>query len=413
MIISSYFSKKHSFYYLALVFLLSFSFFIISFSEEASAIGIAPGERAFVYAGQPIEYEIRIFNDEHKTSTYSVELNGELSKYATLSKKTIYFSDTQSDEVISLKFFIPEGENVPPGDYTVRIIVNTKTEGSAGVVAFVGVISKLNINIPGNDAYVKAQLFVPNFIRENENSFSVEIINKGIKPAENCIAVIDVLTSMNSKVVSLISNKVTVQGTRTERVYMPWTPTVNNGNYLARASVICDGTSSDDEKTFSIGSPEVTVISLKSDSFTLGEINKFDLLLQSEWGENIPEVYADIDLAKEGASVFKTKTITTDMMPLEKAIVPVYLDTKGLAPGKYSLYIMLHYLDKDVGEAYDVQMGSDEILIGKATGLVAGGGKGDAPKSSDGGTNGLLIMAIIIIIVVNVILVLKLAKKKK
>jgi hypothetical protein len=381
-------------------------------SSSAYALGITPGERAFVYDGQTIEYNIKIINDEAKSVTYGVEVNGELAKYVSLRKSSIDFSPQKTDELISVKLSIPASEKIAPGEYTIRLIVKGEESGASGVVAFVGVISKLTISIPGNDAYVKANLMIPNFVKGQDNSFSVEIINKGVKPAENCFAVVDVTTSLNSKIVSLISNKVTVQGTRSEKMYMSWTPNVNNGNYLAKASVICDGTASDDQKTFTIGSPEINVVGFNSDSFTLGSINKFDMILGSEWGEQIENVYADVDLAKDGTSLVRTKTELTDLPALGKSSLPVYLDTKGMAPGKYSLYIMLHYLDKDVGEVYNMQMSADKVSVDKLSGMVSGGDASKNDNSGSGGTNSLLIIVIIIIVILNVVLVLKLIKNK-
>jgi hypothetical protein len=389
--------------------LLSILFF--SSLNGINALGIVPGERAFVYDGKDIEYNIRVLNDELKSATYNLEINGELAKYVTLSKNKLYFTSQKADEVISAKLSIPETDEIPPGEYTIRISVKSDESTSSGVTAYVGVISKLIITIPGNDAYVKIQTFVPNFIKGEQNSFSVDIINKGIKPANNCFAVIDILSSTNSKVISLVSNRINVQGTRIEKFLLPWTPTVNNGLYTAKTSVICDETSAEDQKSFSIGSPHIKVVNFVSTEFVLGQINRFDLIIESEWGENIDTVYADIELAKEGVPLTRAKTESTGIRALEKMSLPVYLDTKNMVPGKYSLYVMLHYLDKDVGEIYDVEMSENKFVIDKLSGMVVGGNAPD--DDSSGGTNALLVLAIIVIVVVNVVLVLKLVKRKK
>jgi len=109
--------------------------------------------------------------------------------------------------------------------------------------------------------------------------------------------------------------------------------------------------------------------------------------------------------------LFKSKTPSTDLISYQRTSIPVYIDTKNLQVGDYSLYIMLHYLDKDVGEEYVLHMLNDKVTMDKISGLVVGGKSGATEE--EGGVNSLLIVAIIIIIIVNVFLVLKLVRRKK
>jgi hypothetical protein len=385
-------------------------FAIALLMPSVSALGIGPGEKSVVYDSQDIVYNLRIVNDDKVTGTFTVDAAGELSKYMTFSKTKISFTPQKADEVISVKLSIPQDVKIPVGEYTLRITVKADESNGAGVTAFVGVISKLIVTIPGDSANVHIQTYVPNFVRSEKNSFSVEIANKGITPATNCFAVVDIVTSSNAKVISLISNRVNVQGTRIETLLIPWTPDVNNGKYIAKTSLICDGVSLEDEKTFSIGSATIKVVNFVSTEFELGDINRFDLILQSEWGEKITNVYADVELAKNEVTLTRTKTETIDILGMEKLSVPVYLDTSGMTEGKYSMYIMLHYLDKSVGEIYSVQMTANTFVIDKLSGMVI---TGNSKDDGAGGTNSLLIMVIVVVVILNVVLVMKLLRRKE
>lgn len=401
---------KKSIIYKAICLILPVIALFIFSVHGACALGIAPGERPFVYDGKQIEYEIRIMNDEHRDTVYSIDVTGELAKYVSLSKQVVSFTSDKNDEVVYVKFFIPETEEVSPGEYTVMISVKTSGETKTGVTAYVGVVSRLELTLPGNGSYIKINPYVPNFIKGKENSFSIDVVNKGSKTAKNCFAVVDVYTSMNSKVVSLISNRIDVSSLRIENILIPWTPDVNNGQYLAKMSVICDEASAKTESSFSIGSPSIKVVNFVSSDFTLGEINRFDLILESEWGENIDNIYADVEFAKDGNSLSRAKTESINVRPLATVSLPVYLDTKGMSNGKYSLYIMVHYLDKDEGKIYDVTVTENKLSVDQLSGLVVGG-KGVDESPTDG-TNALLILAIIAIVIVNVVLVLRLIKRK-
>jgi len=77
------------------IFVFSFTFLFIvlltvfvCFTPSVQALGIAPGDMTFVFNGEDINYNLRIINDEAKSATYDVSLNGELVEYITLSKKS-------------------------------------------------------------------------------------------------------------------------------------------------------------------------------------------------------------------------------------------------------------------------------------------------------------------------------------
>jgi hypothetical protein len=393
-----------------LIFIIILVSFIFALSNYVEAIGVAPSEKSYVFDSKEISYNLRIMNDEKFQGTFHVEATGELSKYVTFSKTNINFDAQKADEVINVKLSIPKDADVPPGEYIIRIAVTADQSSSSGVTAFVGVISKLQVTVPGDISFIKIQTYVPNFINGQENSFSVEVINKGIKPATNCFAVIDILTPENAKIMSLVAPRKDVAGTRTEIIVLPWTPNVNNGQYVAKASVVCDDTTSEERKSFMIGSPAVSIVNFVSEDFVLGGINRFDLILQSEWADVIKDVYANVELMKDGTSKGRAKTESGNIGPLEKLSLPVFIDTKGLEPGKYSMYIMLNYLGKEVGEVYAVDVTQNEFKVDRLSGMVTGVG---AQSDSEPGTYTLLIFVIIVVVILNIVLVMKLMRRKE
>lgn len=382
-------------------------------SISVRALGVAPGEQVVIFDGKDIQYDLRIVNDDKKDATYTFEVNGELSQYVSLSKTSVAFTTDKTEDTITLKLSIPQTAKASPGEYTIRLVIKGEKKNSTGVVAFVGVISKLIVTIPGDEAFIKVNTFIPNFVNGEQNSFSADITNTGVKPATNCFAVIEVYNALSEKIDSLTSNKITVMGARTERLLLPWKPTLSNGRYLAKTSIICDGISAEDEKPFSIGSPDVRVVDFVADSFVLGQINKFDLVLGSEWGEKIDPIYADIEVTKNNVPISQAKTESTSIAPMKKVSLPVYLDTKSMAPGEYSMYIMLHYLNKNVGEAYTIHVSSNEIVIDRLSGMVTGGDATKTDTAGSGGTNTLLIIAIVILLIFIIVLLVKLLKKKE
>ena len=401
------------------ILVLSLLIILISLSSFVSAIGVVPGYKNVVYSKQDITYEMKVINDEGLTGTYDVEASGDLAQYIKLSKKEITFTSSQSQDNVGIIFSLPADASISPGEYTIRIVVKEQHSQTDGMMALVGVVSKLTVTIPGDGAFIQANVLAPNFIKGNTNAISIDVTNKGTKDANDCFASVDIYTSLNAKVVSLTSDKKNLVATKSDRLVVSWMPNANNGMYLARATILCDGkTAAMGESTFSIGSPELTVESMTSGKFSLGGISKFNLVISSEWGEQINDVYADVEITKDKNSVFKSKTESVDVLPLEKVVLPLYVDTSNFAPGDYALYLTLHYLGKDNGLVYDMKMSTDKVVVTSLSGMVVGGTggtdtSGSSSSSGGGSLTGLLIVAVIVIAIVNVVLVVRVLRKKK
>jgi hypothetical protein len=369
-----------------------------------------------IYTQQAATYDLRIINDENSQGVYDIEVAGDLTDYVKTSKTSVSFAGGKQQETVTVSVNIPSGTRLSPGDYVVRLIIKEHSYGAQGMTALVGVVSKLTVTIPGEGSFVQAKLYAPNFARNTTNSFAVEVTNKGNRPAENCFIVVDVYSSLNYKIVSLASERNTVQPASASRILLPWKPDQNNGMYNAEASVVCDGTSASSEGSFSIGSPDISISDFSPENFRLGSINKFNMLLSSNWGEQISGVYADAEVTKGDTSVFRVKTETLDMPPLQKAMVPVYIDTTGFEAGDYSVYLTLHYLDQQTGKLYSVKMLQDRAIVSSLSGMVAGGAGepgGGAAGGSGGGMMYLLIFAVLVIAVVNIVLVVRLLRKRR
>jgi hypothetical protein len=389
--------------------------FVVFFSnvKSAEAVGIAPAYKEVIYNNQDITYTMKVVNENGEAGTYSVEIAGDLSQYVKADRSSVTFAKGEIQKDVNIKLSIPSGMKMTPGEYTTRIIVKEPTQNQGEIMALVGISSKLITTIPGEGAYVQAKLFAPNFVDNVTNSFSVEITNKGIKEARNCVTIIDVTSSLNAKVTSLISESMTVPGASVQTARLSWMPHLNSGLYTAKASVVCEGTTAGDEKLFSVGSPDVNVISFTTSSFKLGSISKFDLILSSDWGEAISNVYANIEVNKNDKVLFTSQTESTDLVPNGKAVLPVYLDTTGFSPGEYNVYLTLHYLEKQKEQVYTALMSNDKIVMNSLSGNVVGNAGSSGGSDDGGGMNSLLIIAIIVIAVVNIILVVRVLRKKK
>ena len=390
-------------------FIFGLVFVMMLLLPMTSAIGLAPATKEVLIDNNNLTYDLKIVNENNDAGEYNIIVTGDMEKYIKLSKSKIVFDKNKKSENIQITFDKPDKE-LEGGEYLTRIIVKKTGTKNKEMIAQVGVASKLIIIIPYDGVALNTELFSPNFIKNKENSFTLNVVNKGVKEATNCKAVVEVFTSLNAKVYSTITENTNIPPKSKERLLIPWTPNVENGNYLVKSTLICDGLQDIKQTAFTVGSPELSVDGLVASKFKLGEISKFDLILSSAWGEVIQGVHAEAELLKDDKEILSAKTESKDVPALGKEILPIYLDLTNVDAGRYELFVTVKYLGKEISEVYDTYMTSDKVVLNSLSGNVV---KGDESKpEGSGGVNSILIMVIALVVIVNAALVFRMLKKK-
>ena len=70
-----------------------------------------------------------------------------------------------------------------------------------------------------------------------------------------------------------------------------WLPDVNPGKYLAIATIRYDDQVLTIEKEFNVGQMLLEIKELKVNNFALGEIAKFEALVENRWSEQLEDIY--------------------------------------------------------------------------------------------------------------------------
>ncbi|MFA6073198.1 MAG: hypothetical protein WC758_03730 [Candidatus Woesearchaeota archaeon] len=397
--------------------IILFLFILLLLVPSVLSLGIAPAYKTVILSSTSTtstEYELRIMNENGVAQTLELSVVGDLSEYVILSKYKLEFVQGQTQQDIKVTISMPKGIDLKPGEYVSRILLKEKSSSQSGMMAVVGVASRVEMIVPGDGALLKSTLFAPNFKKNAPNAFSIEVKNLGGKDAKNCKAVIEILTPLNVNIGALTSESITILAGETKNILVPWSPSDIVGNYLAKSSILCDNGDTNDERAFLIGSADLRIVSFESDNFKLGGISKFDLIVASDWPEEIKYVNAQVDIIKNDVTIYTAKTENKDIQANGKVIFPVFLDTKNMVPDKYSVFVTLKYLDKEFEQVYNAYFKENEVIIDAPSGMVVGGNSLDTTKVDglNNGNNSLLILAIIFILAVNGFLVYKLIKKK-
>lgn len=374
------------------VFLLVLSLILIKptyavgiyFPNDAE-IDFKPGlEKTFNFAVTPSNMDVKL------------SVSGYLSEYVTLSKTFIRFNST--DRIFRVIIKLPEKID-KPGHHKVciaaeEVIDESKIGGNIGTSCNAMVYILIHVLNPGK--YVEMRLSAPDVDLNEPVNFAVSVKSFGEEDINSIKAAIDVYSPDNEKLATVYTDEKLLKSNTEETLHAQLsTAGYKAGTYSAIAILNYDGETKEDKKSFRIGELNIKIINYTKE-FEKDKINKFDIEIESDWGNNIKEVYGEI---KINNSIIRTPNINLD--PWEKKIITAYWNTNNVETGFYDAEMTIYYEDKTTVEIGMVEV-VKEALIEKP-GII----------TISLSTTTVLILIIILLIIIDIIWMTKKRKEKK
>lgn len=350
----------------------------ILLASTAAGLGIVPSSKEILYEpGKEETIELLVKNNEAKDFSAIVYAEGELAKHITITEQAIQLKSTEQGKTIVLKISMPDSIE-KQGEISTQIVVRETGATGEGVSAYLAVASKLKLRVPYTGKYTEIRLLSPAFIRNQESNFAVEVNNLGTEAIEEAQAFIDIIGPLGNKITTLTGEKKRIEPKGKALLIVKWVPELNNGPYIAQATVIYDTKTATDKADFAIGEPKLTIDSVSVTGFTLGGIAKFDMLVSSNWGMPMEQVYGQVQVSDSRTTYTSYKTASMTIEPYGKQLYAAYWDTGKVLAGNYRLDMMFNYLDKTTANQVDIVVEPNNIRIpeiGMATTEVQGSTK--------------------------------------
>ena len=397
-----------------ILLLLSFLAIIVLQINPISSIGITPGRATINFEpGLSQEISFSVVNTEHKEMSVVFFVQGVLNGSVTLKQTYAKFSASEESKSFSYSINLPQKFD-KPGVYSADIVVlempkDLESQGTF-VGATVSVATQAYVYVPYPNKYLEGEI---NVVPDDSGKimFLMPIVNRGKLDIVNAKAVIDVYTALNEKVASLETESQPLASLERKELVAEWKPNVNPGKYLAVVNIIYDNEIVSLSKEFNVGESLVEINDLYVKDFSLGEIAKFNALVENKWGNEIKDSFLNILVYNgEGEIMADFKSPNYDLKPLSKTEMVAYWDTGGVQQGTYGGKLMLKYGDKSAERNIQLKISESNIEISGITGKVLVKGK------SSSSVNSLLVILIVVLIVANIIwffVVRKYIKKRK
>ena len=402
------------------IFLLLFlCIFSLNF---ASGLGIG-GEKLKVYVdfkpGEVASYEYVITNNDGYLSDYTIfvetaEGAPDLAKYFTLTPD--HFEDVITGETRQFNIQINYPSKISsPGQNEARVWVKSIPKGVAGgglsARPVVGIRFLIFVLYPWKT--VNWDLELPPINLNDKKNFVVSVENLGEPLLESVRAEIDVYNLDGIQIKSLRTGTETAIKPKEKRSMQAQFDSAGlpAGEYTAITRLYWDGNISDKNKTFIIGEKKVDILNYTK-LFEYKAINKFDIIVKSQWNDPIKNIYAKIDIydREKKNKLGSFKSFEDTLAGMEAKVLQAYFDTSSFEKGQYLASMDVIYDGTTTHEDGIIRI--DENINAATVTEIPGAFKitNLIPKFT---VFNLLVMALLFFIIVNVYLVMTMVKKKK
>jgi len=371
-------------------------------SMPASAIGIAPGRTTVNFEpGMHQEIAFRVENNEHKDMKVLFRVEGELAQYVKLKELLVDFSAGEESKMFSYIIDLPQSFD-KPGDHEANVIAqelpkDLKAQGTY-VGATAAVATNLLVKVPYPGKYAEIRLDISEAQVNGTTVFIIPVLNFGTEAISKAKGTIEIRGPTNEVLATLETNVLSIPAKGTGELTAGWIANVNAGKYYAVATVNYDGKLAKAEKVFGVGNLYVEVKDIVVKEFTLGDVAKFNILVENKWNEKLDNLYAELIVSNDkGDQLASTKSASTSIEALGQTTLDVFWDTEGVQSGIYNTKVVLHYGDKSSEKQLKIEVTLDKIktsFVGATAQVVGVEQKGILQNSA-------LMIAIVILVVIN------------
>jgi hypothetical protein len=373
--------------------------FLFLFFPLASSFGLTPAQKIIDYEpGKEYTASFEIINTENKKIHLFILPQGELAESVSLSKYSVVLTPQTPSETIEYTVKIPSG--LSPGTHYVDISVTEVPEvaksGSSYIGAVVGIVTKVAIQVPYPGKYAESALSVTT-TEQGKIAFVIPLVSKGKLDINRAKAIIDIFTPLNEKVATINTQEISILSGERKELAAEWDSSgIPNGRYRAMATILYDESTANIEKEFSVGQDTLELKSIEVNDFSLGEIAKFEFLVENSLNSLIEDAYITMQVFNDGDEIMaEFKSATYDIGPFSSKLLVAFWDTEGVREGNYDAKAFINFGQNTIQKPLTLDVSNNDITVI---------GVGYVIKSATSKQNSSMITVLVIAIAVLVIL---------
>jgi len=217
--------------------------------------------------------------------------------------------------------------------------------------------------VPYPGTFIEADLLITGPDQNNNVHFTVPIFNRGndLDTVSGIIAIVEPSDNVfDSIATSSRSFKAQEQG----KIVGSWAGV--HGSYRARATISFDSGSLVVGNVFSVGTAVLEITDIRAGLFTLGEIARFDVTIESRWNDVVGAT-ATMTVVDGDQEIRQYVSPSFGVPVNDEAVIPLFWETAGIEEGSYELRVSLEYEGKITESSYPLHVNKNSIVIGDVT----------------------------------------------
>jgi len=374
---------------------------LVVLMSNAESLGVVPAKSSVNFVPQGEETIVfSIINSENQNLVLTINAEGELAQFIEVLDKEVAFSlDEEKKEV---GYLVKFPESLSPGPHKARIFVTQLSEegtGETSIGASLAVANELEVNVPFPGKYVDAGL---DFSEENgEVNFVIPVVSRGELDIDKARAEIEVFNSFDETVAVLSSEAKAIPSKERRDFSVSWRADVSPGRYKVIAKVFYDGAEPRSiEREFNIGGDVLVLRDLSVRDFSLGEIAKFDAVVENLGREKVEGASVKIIVFDENEKVLSEfESPTLDVEGFEEAELALFWDTSNIKEGEYSSKLVLNSGEKIREENFVMDISQNGIEIIGLSYVISGPSLSPGFNSPSNFT--VLVVIVIVLVFIN------------
>jgi len=367
------------------------------------SLGITPGRTTVDFESNLEKtISVTVLNNENKEFTASIYTKGVLADYIELSTDELIF--TENDESKSFVYDVNLPNSLDPGLNKGDVIVRETNLGrdrrETSIGALVAVISQLHVNVPYPGKYLKIDLLVKEAKPGETVKFFIPAVNLGTDRIDDAKPYVFVYDPSDNKIVKIEGTGKQIYSKERTEFMLEWSADTLPGFYKAVAVIEYDENKITAESNFLVGDFFLELLDVSVEDFTLGQIARFNILVENIGNKLITDAYSELILSNDFGEVLNTKSASINIDAEERKDMYTYWDTENVGVGEYLGKLILGYEDKSAERRIRTIVEQDTIMteIIGITALAVG-----AEKASPKTQRYLIPLGIILLVFANVV----------
>jgi hypothetical protein len=326
---------------------------------------VSPGKTIVFFPGDTLyeELSISVRNDKGITNLGEIYVFSKSfpEEYVNFDPINVTFEPYEK-KVFDFSVSIPK-QFEEPGDYRFDFVTKEIFEDEDGPGATITVKTAVAgvflVRVPAEGYFLKSKLESRGVISGEPVPFILTLENLGTYPIDNIQGVLEI-SDESGEVLDEIEFTHDLALYSINNLELFWkSEGANYGNYHARAIMTFQGKEEIAETDFKVGEMHISILEYDK-TISSGSINKFKLKIRSDWGNQINNAYAVLDVNSGNIQSFKSSNFNLD--PWKESEIIIYVDAQTLGKGEYPAKIGIMYEGIYDGEEFELKVTSFDML---------------------------------------------------